>query len=109
MARLIASVISLAVIFGIMWGVNACTAPGNNVTCKRQASVAGVVRYELCIAGQGQPQYVPYQVWSKARIGGYYDEGTRTAYSDVGDDPHVSHGLFGGDDDGHSVHFGGDE
>jgi hypothetical protein len=104
MARLAAALIVIGLILGLFW-LNDATATRDNITCVRQTGVAGAVRYELCIAGQ-QPQYVPYSVWRRARVGGYYDEGARATYGSADDDPRVSHGVFGGgsDDEGHTSH-----
>jgi hypothetical protein len=110
MGKLVSSLISLGIILGIIFWINSCSSTGNNITCKKQVSTAGTTGYELCIAGQPNPQYVPYAVYSQARVGGYYDEGTHAAYDSSDDDPHVSHGVFSGDDgDGGGVHVGGDD
>jgi hypothetical protein len=104
---IVSIVIALLTLGGLYW-LNDATTTKDNITCVKQSSVAGVIRYELCIAGQSQPQYVPYSVWHTAKVGGYYDETSHTAYKSANDDPHVSHGV-GGDDggEGHSVHVSG--
>lgn len=111
MAKLIAALVAIGLLFGLNWLSDRSVAK-DNITCVRQAGPAGAVKYELCTAGQAQPQVVPYSVWHTAHVGGYYDEGARTVYKSVDDDPHASHGFFGGDDggdgEGHSVHVSGD-
>jgi hypothetical protein len=104
MGRVIAALAALVIVVGGLYWLNSAETTKNNITCVKQASIAGVIKYELCIAGQGQPQYVPYSVWRTAKVGGYYDEGTHTVYKGAGDDPHVSHGI--GDDGGGEGHGG---
>jgi len=108
MGRFISAVVAVAVILGLLWVVNQLTATQANITCKQQVGT----QYALCLSGQPHQVYVPYSVWRSAVVGGYYDKGTRTAYRSAGDDPHVSHGLFGhggAGEEGHvSVHVGGE-
>lgn len=112
MGRLVALVFVVLLFLGAWW-VNDLTAAHNNITCKKQVGASTGVRYELCIAGQSQPQYVPYPVWRSARVGGYYDEGTHGVFSTVDDDPKAPHGIFHGitdDSGGHTtVHSDGGE
>jgi uncharacterized membrane protein YgcG len=91
----IASIVVVLLVLGGLYWLNDAATTKDNITCVRQSSVAGVIRYELCIAGQAQPRYVPYSVWRTAKVGGYYDETSHTAYKSAGDDPHVSHGIGG--------------
>lgn len=105
MGRAVAGLLALLIVVGGLWWLNDAMATKDNITCKKQAGVTGDIRYELCIAGQSQPQYVPYSVWRSASVGGYYDESAHTAYKSAGDDPHVSHGIGG--DDGSGGHGDG--
>jgi len=108
MRHFISGLVAVGIIFGAMWLINWLSAPGNNITCKQQ--VGG--QFALCVSGQPGYVYVPFSTWYRAQVGGYYDKGTRTAYRTVNDDPHVSHGLFGGgEEEGHTsgYHFSGHE
>jgi hypothetical protein len=75
------------------------SSPGNNITCKKQQNG----QYELCLSGNPHPVIVPYSTWRSARVGGYYDTGSRRAFTSVDEDPAVPHG-FGGEHGG----FGGE-
>lgn len=100
-------------ILAVLYWLNADLTTSSNVTCKQQQTVAGKVEYLLCLTGQSRPVVVPRTAWEATRVGGYYDEATRTGYRSANDDPHVSHGLTGGDGEGHGAgegaHGGGGE
>jgi uncharacterized membrane protein YgcG len=108
MGRVIAVIAVLVILAGGLYWLNSAETTKDNITCKKQTGVLGSIRYELCIDGQSQPQYVPYQVWRSAKVGGYYDKGSHTTYKSVDDDPHVSHGIGGdGGGEGHGGEGGG--
>jgi uncharacterized membrane protein YgcG len=109
MGRAIAALVAAVLVVGLLVWANDATTTHNNITCVRQTTVVGEVKYYLCIAGQSRPQYVPYSTWRSARVGGYYDEGTHTTYKTVDEDPHVSHGLGGEGGEGGGHGFGGGE
>lgn len=100
-AGAVVALVLLAAIILIMWAAGAFSSASDNITCKKQQDG----QYELCIAGQPHPVYVPYGVYRSARVGGYYDEQHRTVFRTVHDDPAAPHGVFGGDGEGHGGGF----
>jgi hypothetical protein len=104
--RALVALVTVVVLVLILWVTGAFSSASNNITCKKQQGQ----QYELCVQGQPHPVYVPYAVWQSARVGGYYDKGTRKVFSSVSDDPEAPHGFLREGGDGHvSVHVGGDK
>jgi len=98
---MISVLVAAVVILSLMW-LNSELSAHDNITCKQQSGL----RYELCVAGQN-PVYVPYATWRSARVGGYYDGGTRKVFNSADDDPDAPHGFSGGsNEDGHAVVHG---
>jgi hypothetical protein len=101
-------VLGIAILIIVLCGV--FNSVSNNITCKGTNGV----QYWLCIAGQAGRQYVTYDAWRSARVGGYFDPATHKLFRDVSEDPAAPHGLLGGHGGGSGdahvtvVHGGGD-